>query len=473
MQEKLNVGWPRVNVAYMKDGVPLWLRLRVPDELPKMWLRLVSNYVSVLTLAYESNPPKDAILRVKEREGFVEFTFKQAKGRLLLRPTLPIHEMARMYIKLSRHQMRSMSESRNKGFMQQDLFDPKCRKQIQQNPAASVEAPQPPPEERTVTVFRLPKNRRVNGQVLGRDADSSKRIQAVMQELAATGTARPLRQPPVHWAKLVDALEKDFPNFSGVVQKVIRPHLALTAMGIENRMPATLLVGPPGVGKTFFATSVAEAMGLQSPLFINVASETNGSSLGGSSTFWSNSAPGRLFEGLAWGKGNADAVANPLLVVDEIDKANSERFDPLGALYSIIEVETARKFEDQSLPGLEIDVSNLRVIATSNSLELIPLPLQSRMLVFHISPPSRSQAEAVLQNIYKGLINRLDVRFSEHLPDDVLDAALQLGPREAKTRLGIALACAISQGRDKLNLGDLAMPNCAAVAKRSIGFTVH
>ena len=60
-------------------------------------------------------------------------------------------------------------------------------------------------------------------------------------------------------------------------------------------------VGGPGIGKTTFANALAALLGTPPPLFVSMAAETNGSSISGSSTFWSNSSPGQVFEFIAWG----------------------------------------------------------------------------------------------------------------------------------------------------------------------------
>jgi MoxR-like ATPase len=235
-----------------------------------------------------------------------------------------------------------------------------------------------------------------------------------------------------------------------------------------------LLVGPPGIGKTYFANAVAQTLGLQDALFIQMAGETNGSSLGGSSTFWHNSSPGKLFELLAWGDGRNAASANPVVVLDEVDKVHENQHNPLGALYSLLEEETSKKFQDQSLTDVLIDCSHVRFYCSANNLDLIPEPLLNRMMVFNIDLPSPEQLRDVIQNIYRGIIKRLRTRMHHELPAEVIEAALLLNPRAAKIRIECAVAMVISKGRTQMVLSDWPDVPMASQpkARRGIGFTI-
>jgi hypothetical protein len=199
---------------------------------------------------------------------------------------------------------------------------------------------------------------------------------------------------------------------------------------------------------------LAHTLGLADAMFISMAGETNGSALGGSSIFWANSSPGKLFEALAWGDNGLPPPANPLVLLDEIDKVEAERYNPLGSLYSLLEEETAETFKDQSLPDVVVDARHVRFIATANDVTKIPEPLLSRMIVFHIDPPSPEQLRGVILTIYQGLIERIQVPMHHALPEEVVQAALTMSPREAKVRIECAIATAISEDRDCVRLSD-------------------
>lgn len=305
----------------------------------------------------------------------------------------------------------------------------------------------------------------------GRDSDSAVRINALIKRLKRSGSMRPRRGPARGWNAALDQLSQDFPNFASVIEAVIRPHLALMDKGYAHRMNSVLMVGPPGIGKTYFTQQLARIMDVGRPLFVGMAAETNGSSLAGSSVFWSNSSPGRLFERLAWGQGGVDAVANPLVILDEIDKTSADRFDPLGPLYSLLEAETARSFQDQSVLDVFVDASQVRFIATANDISSLPQPLRSRMFVFEIAPPSEEQQRRVVQRMFESAIQSLGVDLNPQLPAGVMDSAVRLSAREVKVRLDCAIARAVSSDRDHLMPGDWLEVDQSDRRRRNIGFT--
>lgn len=295
-----------------------------------------------------------------------------------------------------------------------------------------------------------------------RDRDSSDRLRSVMKAIRKSGETRPLALPMPSAMTDVDELAIRFPNFQAVITAVLKPHIAITLMGIHVRMPPVLLVGPPGIGKTAFATAASEVLNV--PLLkIDMSTETNGAALSGSSTFWSNSSHGALFDVLLRGATGKGPVANPICFIDEIDKVGpSLTYDPLGACYSLLEVESASRFVDQSVPGVEVDTSNVRWLFAANCTSSLPEPILSRMLVFHIPTPSGGALETIIAGIAQKSAERFHGKISADLPDVVKAACMTLSPRVSKLRLDAAFSIAVSRGEQTMSIDSWRMA-CAGI----------
>lgn len=326
--------------------------------------------------------------------------------------------------------------------------------------------------EMYVPIFSGPTPRQLLRTIVGQDAETSKRLEAIMRRLMVLGTTRPLRFPIVDWRARVDRLIDEFPNFAAVIKMVVIPHLSMFSGNCPHRMTPVLLIGQPGIGKTQFARELQHILAVPAQ-FLSMASETNGSSLAGSSTFWSNSSPGKLFEQIAWGTSEFEqcGVANSLVIVDEVDKCDGVRYDPLGSLYTLLEQESARRFEDQSVPGLLLDMSHIRFVLTANDERSIPAPLLSRVSTFHIDMPSATQVQAIAQRIYESLLDRYQLGLERRLPALILDEVSGLSPRHLKIRLEAALAVAVSDGKKSLDLESWWQTNIkSGTAKPRMGF---
>ena len=143
---------------------------------------------------------------------------------------------------------------------------------------------------------------------------------------------------------VMDHLYDELPNFSEVLDDIKR-QLALCEDSRDAlEITPLLLLGPPGVGKTHFARELAQLLGTGMG-FISMSSMTAGWVLSGASSQWKGARPGKVFEPLVDGQ-----YANPVMVVDEIDKARGEHaYDPLGALYSLLEHDTAQTFTEAAM----------------------------------------------------------------------------------------------------------------------------
>ncbi len=258
-------------------------------------------------------------------------------------------------------------------------------------------------------------------------------------------------------------LYQTLPNFTEVLDDV-RRHVALAQDSRDGlEVPPILLLGPPGIGKTHFAKQLADLLGTGMSL-VPMSSMTAGWLLSGSSSQWKGARPGKVFEALVDGE-----YANPVIVVDEIDKASGDaQYDPLGALYSLLEHDTAQSFTDE-FAEVAIDASQVIWITTANDERTIPAPILNRMNVFTVKSPSLEAARQIARNLYQGIRSEhgWGGHFAPEPQGQVLDQLCELVPREMRRALMTGFGNAQLDQRDEISVTDLPR---AGSKKGQLGF---
>jgi ATP-dependent Lon protease len=158
-----------------------------------------------------------------------------------------------------------------------------------------------------------------------------------------------------------------------------------------------------------------------------------------------------------------------VIVVDEMDKASADaQYDPLGALYSLLEHDTAQSFTDE-FAEVPIDASQVIWITTANDERTIPKPILNRMNVFEVQAPSPEAARQIALQLYQSI--RAEHGWGRHFStepnNDVLDQLTHMPPREMRRALMTAFGNARLDARDTLSVTDL--PKTAG-KKGTIGF---
>jgi len=290
---------------------------------------------------------------------------------------------------------------------------------------------------------------------------ASEALRAVYEKMLRLGgqrfTVKPSALPEM------ESLFADLPNFAVVLGEV-RKHLALCVDSNDSiELPPMLLLGEPGIGKTHFARKLAQLLGTGFG-FVPMSSLTAGWVLSGASSQWKNAKPGKVFDTFLNGE-----YANPVIVVDELDKASSDgQYDPLGALYELLESDTAERFVDEFVE-LPIDASGAVWLATANDPARIPEPLLNRLTVYEIDRPDEAGSRRIAGNIYREVRGAHDWgrAFPESPGEATLDRLAGLPPREMRRAIQSAFGNAKLAGRSEVRPDDVQE---ARGSRRKIGF---
>ena len=224
-------------------------------------------------------------------------------------------------------------------------------------------------------------------------------------------------------------LNEDHYGLEQVKERVLE-FLAVRNLTKKGNGPIICLVGPPGVGKTSIAHSVARALD-KKYIRISLGGVRDEAEIRGHRRTYVGAMPGRIAMGLK----NA-GVKNPLMLLDEIDKAGSDhKGDTAAALLEVLDSEQNKNFQDHYVE-IPIDLSEVLFIATANSVQDIPRPLLDRMELIEVtSYTANEKAHIVKEHLLKKQMEKNGLKEGQlEICDSAVEKLIQNYTKEAGVR---------------------------------------
>lgn len=248
----------------------------------------------------------------------------------------------------------------------------------------------------------------------------------------------------------LDAKKLEFENLVEPIERLQTDLILASKMDPrEFRVSPILLLGEPGIGKTFLASQLADVLGVPSDK-VSAGGAQGGFQLTGSHASWTGAKPGAISTLLA-----LSTSAAPVVVIDEVDKIGGDtRYPFLPVLLDLLDAGTARQFRDDYFE-MRFNASHVIYVLTANNIENVPPALLSRVEVFVVPPPGPEQRLRIIRQTLADLNKRTrqQIRMVDGGAEQLAEQT-NIDLRQLNRLVMTAFAKVIQSGGQELDIGD-------------------